>query len=129
MRQQLIDLRQKLLHLHQVLLETERVAYEQIRGRVSSGELLQLMIHHAQFAWLQPLSTLIVQIDEQLSAAEPATPDDLRRMLTEARTLLTPSEMGHGFVRKYYLALQHEPAAVLAHAEVTRILSTEQTKI
>lgn len=129
MRQQLIDLRQKLLRLHQVLLETERIAYEQIRGRVSSGELLQLMIHHAQFAWLHPLSALIVQIDEQLGAAEPATPDDLRHLLTEARALLTPAEMGQGFARKYYLALQHEPATVLAHAEAMRILGNAQSEI
>jgi len=46
--------------------ETERIAYEQVRGRVSSGELLQLVIEHEQFAWLHRISELVVQIDEML---------------------------------------------------------------
>lgn len=50
--QRLSELRIKLLHLHKLLLETERLTYEQVRGHVSTGELLQLVISHEQFAWL-----------------------------------------------------------------------------
>jgi hypothetical protein len=42
--QRLSELRIKLLHLHKLLLETERLTYEQVRGHVSGGELLQLVI-------------------------------------------------------------------------------------
>ena len=37
-------------------------------GRLTSGELLQLVINHAQFAWLRLISALVVQIDEMLDA-------------------------------------------------------------
>jgi hypothetical protein len=47
-RQRLSELRIKLLHLHKLLLETERLTYEQVRGHVSAGELLQLVINHEQ---------------------------------------------------------------------------------
>ena len=123
MRQQLRDLRRGLLHLHKTLLDTERTAYEQTYGRVSSGELLQLVINHEQFAWLRSISELIVRIDEMLDADEPATTGDAESLLAQARKLLRPSETGDAFERKYYAALQREPDAVLAHRDVMTILS------
>ena len=122
--QHLRDLRNKLLRLHACLLETERIAYEQVRGRVSSGELLQLLIDHEQFAWLHRISELVVQIDEMLQADEPVSLEDVQTLIADARTLLTPSEAGIGFARKYYNALQREPGAVLAHADVSELLAS-----
>ena len=124
--QYLRDLRNKLLHLHRMLLDTERIAYEQVHGRVSSGALLQLVIEHEQFAWLHRISSLVVQIDEMLSADEPVSLDDIQNLLTNTRTLLTPSEVGNGFARKYYNALQREPGVVLAHAEVSKLLASNE---
>lgn len=54
--QLLTDIRIKLLHLHKLLLDTERNLYEQVHGRVSNGELLQLAINRDRFAWLHRLS-------------------------------------------------------------------------
>ena len=122
--QNLRGLRNKLLHLHQVLLETERIAYEQVRGRVSRGELLQLLIEHEQFAWLHRISELVVQIDEMLEADEPVSLDDIEKLIAYVRTLITPSETGNAFARKYYAALQREPGVVLAHADVSEFLAS-----
>ncbi len=123
--QHLRELRNKLLHLHACLLETERIAYEQVRGRVSSGELLQLVIEHEQFAWLHRISQLVVRIDEMLSANEPLSLDDVQNLIADARTLIVPSEIGNTFARKYYAALQREPDVVLAHAEVSELLASK----
>ncbi len=120
--QYLRDLRNKLLYLHKMLLETERIAYEQISGRVSSTELLQLVIGHEQFAWLHRISEMVVQIDEMLTADEPIALDDLQKLIADVRTLIVPLETGNTFERKYYNALQSEPAAVLAHAEISKLL-------
>jgi hypothetical protein len=124
-RQQLTELRNALLQLHQVLLEAERITYEQVRGRVSAGELLQLVIYHEQFAWLHPISELVVQIDELLRADEPEALDQAPTLIDSARSLLTPAEEGNTFESKYYSALQHNPAAVLAHAGVAQILNNK----
>ncbi|MBW4674466.1 MAG: hypothetical protein KME52_10720 [Desmonostoc geniculatum HA4340-LM1] len=105
-----------------MLLETERIAYEQISGRVSSTELLQLVIGHEQFAWLHRISEMVVQIDEMLTADEPIALDDLQKLIADVRTLIVPLETGNTFERKYYNALQSEPAAVLAHAEISKLL-------
>ena len=56
-RQHLRDTRSALLCLHKVLLKGERAVYEQAHGRVeSSGQMLQLVLHDAQFAWLRSVS-------------------------------------------------------------------------
>ena len=123
--QNLRHLRHKLLYLHKVLLDDERAAYERVHGQVSSGELLQLVINDEQFAWLRVISELVVRIDEMLDADEPVTQSQVRDIISQTRTLLTPSETGNTFEKKYYRALQRGPAAVLAHREVKQLLILE----
>ena len=62
----LADLRHALLRLHKVLLDWERSGYERIHGRQSSSDLLKALLNDPQFAWLRPMSQLIVRIDEIL---------------------------------------------------------------
>ena len=126
LQQRLRDLRRGLLHLHKVLLDIERAAYEKARGRVSSGELLQLVIRHEQFAWLHSISELIVNIDELLEAEEPFPVDQAKSLFSQAARLLSPSDTGSEFERKYHAVLQREPAAVLAHREVRGLLAQER---
>ena len=124
-RRRLASLRRALLRLHKVLLDDERAAYERAHGRLSGGEMLQLVIRDERFAWLHPISELIVGIDEMLDADEPASTADAESLLAQARLLLRPSETGGEFARRYYAALQREPAAVLAHREVIMILPAD----
>lgn len=119
--QSLRDLRRGLLRLHKTLLDQETAAYEQARGGVTRGELLQLVINHEQFAWLHTISELIVRMDEMLSAKEPALDVDAQTLLAEAQALLTPSETGDKFQRRYFDVLQSQPDAVLAHREVMQL--------
>jgi hypothetical protein len=123
--QKLSDLSRGLLKLHKALLELERGKYERVYGQVSSGDLLHLVLNHPQFAWLRPISELIVLIDERLDAEEPVTAAAAAALLARARTLLTPAETGTDFERGYYTALQQEPAIVLAHGEVKRLLTAQ----
>jgi hypothetical protein len=115
------ELRTRMLHLHKILLEMERADFERVSGRLTSGELLQLVINHAQFAWLRQISALVVQIDETLDAKEPATPDDIQNVLRQARSLFNASA-DKIFREKYEAALQRSPEAVMAHSQVTKLL-------
>jgi hypothetical protein len=124
--EQLRELRGRLLHVHKILLEMERADFEWDFGRLNSGELLQLVINHEQFAWLRMISALVVQIDEMLSAKEPAaTVTDAQNVIAQARSLFT-SPGDEVFREKYQAALQREPAVVMAHAEVAELLRKEQ---
>lgn len=120
--QRLTDLRIKLLRLHKLLLETERNSYEQVRGQVSRGELLQLVINHEQFAWLHRLSELVVYIDQLLQADEPVTSEAIADLWADIRRLLTPDALGDNFALKYDAAFQRNPDVVLAHADVVSLL-------
>lgn len=127
--QLLTDIRIKLLHLHKLLLDTERIRYEQVRGQVSKGELLQLVIGHDQFAWLHRLSELIVQIDELIHSDEPVTSEAIAALIADVQILLTPDEVGNDFAVKYDMALQRNPDVVLAHADVVTLLATDRKSV
>jgi hypothetical protein len=126
--QDLREVRRGMLRLHKILLDQERASYEKTHGPVTSGELLQLVINHEQFAWLHAISELIVRIDERFDEEAPLTEDDAKTLLRATRTLLIEGESEDSFKQKYYTALQLNPTAVLAHKEVTAILSNVSSK-
>ena len=120
----LVDLRLGFLRLHKALLEMERKSFERTHGRVNSGELLQLVINHEQFAWLRMISALVVQIDEMLEADEPASAADMINLIGGARQLFTESE-DREFQQKYQSALQQEPEVVIAHSVLMKLLRSK----
>jgi catechol 2,3-dioxygenase len=122
-RTKLAELRTRLLDLHKTLLDDAKAAYELDRGHIPSvGALLQLVISDPWFAWLQQLSGLIVRIDETTASDANATDADARALFERVDKLLVPSETGDGFARRYFEALQRQPAVVLAHGDVKRTL-------
>jgi hypothetical protein len=121
----LTDLRHALLHLHKTLLEWERTAYERIHGRVAGHALLQALLKDPQFAWLHPISELIVTIDVALES-EANTPADVNSILAQARALIVADEAGSGTAQRYAAALQESPDAVFAHRDVMRLLKTKR---
>ena len=125
-RQRLTELRDRLLVLHKALIESERIGYEQTFGKMESqNKFLQLLISDPWFAWLHPLSELVVVIDELLDGDEPLTSQNVEPVIKQVRALLKTSEEGHGFPRSYFEALQREPDVVLAHASVMQRLNRD----
>ena len=124
-RQKLVALRLLLLRLHKTLLEMERRDYERVNGHVSTGELFRLVIDHEQFAWLHNISEFVVRLDEALAAEAPVTADDTHGAIMLARKMFAPSESGDGFQKRYFAAIQRDPAVVMEHAELARLFSNE----
>ena len=121
-RQLLFDLRKSLLHLHKTLLDWERTAYERVHGRASASVLLKVIVEDPQFAWLRPMSELIVRIDETVDAGNEDTPADVEGIIARARAVIAADEAGPPNAQRYYAALQEHPDAVLAHGAVTKVL-------
>jgi hypothetical protein len=84
------------------------------------------VINDPWFAWLHSLSELVVRIDEVMEPDAPATDADAAALVDQVDRLLTASETGEGFQRRYYEALQRQPAVVLAHADVRRVLKAKR---
>ena len=108
-RGRLKDVRRALLRLHKTLLDAERVSYERGRGSVGgSGEFLQLVINDPWFAWLRPLSEIVVRIDELLEPAEPASEGEAQAVLRQSQELVRPAGGGGEFERHAGLAAPGE---------------------
>ena len=122
-RTRLGEVRLRLLNLHKVLLDDAKTSYELDRGRVgSAANLLHLVINDPWFAWLHPLSELVVRIDETIQPDAPATEADGIILLEQVERLLSPADGSEDFAQRYFEALQRQPAVIVAHAEVRRIL-------
>jgi hypothetical protein len=123
LRNRLEAVRVALLTLHKALVDSERITYEQTVGTIQSpNHFLQLLTNDPWFAWLQPLSQLIVSIDEATEAKEPLTSTWVDATAKQTRSLLTPSESSEGFARHYFDALQRDPDVVIAHGAVIKAL-------
>ncbi len=124
-REKLVALRLALLQLHKTLLDMERREYERVHGKVNTGELFRLVIDHEQFAWLHNISEFVVRLDESLAGEVPVSPDDTRSAILLARKMFAPSESGDAFQKRYFDAIQQDPAVVMEHAELARLFANE----
>ena len=124
-RQKLVALREALLRLHKTLLEMERREYQKVHGSISAGELFRLVVDDPQFAWLHNISEFVVRIDEALAAETEISLEDTRGAIFLARKIFAPTETGDGFQKKYFDAIQKDPAVVIEHADLVRLFQNE----
>ena len=122
-RERLTQLREALFQLHKALVDSERVSYEQNIGTIpSANHFLQLLTNDPWFAWLHPLSQLVVAMDEALDARAkiPLTHEAASALIQQTAALLVATEAGEGFPRHYFDALQRDPDVVMAHAAAAK---------
>jgi hypothetical protein len=117
------ELRTALLHLHKTLLDWQRIEFEQDHGSMPPSQLLQIIFDHEAFAWLRPMSGLIVAIDEALAAKPPESPA-VSPLVTKARELAAPVP-DSPYSLRYQAALQELPEAVLAHRDLVTVLKLQ----
>ena len=130
MSHQLPELRAALLELHKTLVDSERISYEQTIGTIPSpNHFLQLLINDPWFAWMHPISELVVKMDQALdSKRAPLTDADAEALVKQARALLVASEEGEGFPKHYFDALQREPGVVMAHAAAVKFFAIKKQR-
>lgn len=121
--EQCAALRTALLALHRHLIELERRDYEKVHGRQSAGEFLQVMAYAESMRWLEPLSRLIVMLDE---AMEPDNADAAEAPQVVARRVREMLKLEHSaeadFSGHYQRHFHTSPELAMAHAAVIRAL-------
>lgn len=128
LRQRSLELRRALLALHKALIESERATFEKTMGAIQSpNHFLALLTSDPWFTWLQPLSSLIVSLDELLDQEASLLAADVDALMVQAARLIVPAEHGGGFSGHYFEALQRDPHVVLAHAGVMRSLGVKKS--
>jgi hypothetical protein len=108
------DLRKTLLDLHQTLIAEERAGFERRAGRVNAAAFLRVLIADEAYAWLQPLSALIVRMDDE--------EEDAAALLAEARALVRPDFTGTPFQTRYAWLIEQSPDVAYAHGVVKQAL-------
>lgn len=107
------SLRAALLALHKAVLGVERRQLERVHGSLSGAEFLQIVSDPVRYGWLKPFSQLILDLDDEEHEGDvPAA----------ARELLKPPKADTPFGRRYLSLMQREPALVVEHRAVTRLL-------
>jgi hypothetical protein len=111
-------LRAPLLALHKAVLAAERRSVERVHGAMSAAEFLQLVSDPLRYGWLKPLTELVLAAEE--GGDEAPTAAELR---DRTRALLLPPRGDSAFGRRYLSLMQREPAVVMAHSAVAKLLA------
>jgi hypothetical protein len=106
-----------LLDVHKTVLRAERRGLERVHGRLSNAAFLQIVSDPLRYGWLRPLNELILAFEETGEEREPEA-----ELLRRARELLAPPKEQTPFGRRYLSLMQREPALVLAHRDLVRLL-------
>ncbi len=111
-------MREALLNLHKELLNVERKRYERNVGPVANEfEFFRLVTSDPSFAWIGPMTTLIVQIDEKVASKEPISVGEVENLYAETRAVLASPETTP-FKTEYTQLLQENPDLVMKHSAV-----------
>ena len=108
------DFRKALLDLHRTLIAEERTGYERRAGQVSAAIFLRVLIEDEAYAWLRPLSALIVRMDDE--------EEDAAALLAETRALVRPDFTGTPFQTRYAWLIEQSPDVAYAHGVVKQAL-------
>jgi len=117
LRAALRELSKALLPLHRALIEAARDDYMFATGRsVGPAQLLQLVTDDPFFAWLKPMTSLIVEIDEMARVDFEA--DAARDVAARVERLFDGA-----FNERYVPLLQRDVDVAVAHAAIRRALA------
>jgi len=113
-----------LLKLHRTLVGLERQLYEKVHGRQSAGDFLQVMAYDESMRWLEPLSRLIVMLDEALDEKSTV---DMAPHVVAARALellKLDRQRTDEFSSRYLQYFDRSPDLVVEHTTLVRLLNT-----
>jgi hypothetical protein len=121
LRSALRDVWNQLLPLHRALIEASRAEFVAGGGVVNGpGHLLQLLQDDPVFAWLRPLTSLIVDIDS--AARTDFERKDFDALARRLETLFGSSP-DREFADRYLPILQRDVDVAIGHAAVRQLLA------
>ncbi|MCA1829646.1 MAG: hypothetical protein ABR567_14320 [Myxococcales bacterium] len=117
----LLEVASALREVHRALVQATRRGYERVNGPAGGpGQMLKLLTEDPYFAWLHPMSELIVDLDSLLTQELlPSGTVAAVRMEIDRLTQAGDSP----FWVKYGPLLQAEPGVVMAHGRLRRAMN------
>lgn len=125
-RSALRQLSRTLLPLHRALIEAARSDYAFAYGPVDQPTvLLRLVSEHPFFAWLKPITSLIVDIDELVRRDFEI--DEAMNIASRLDSMFGPSP-DPAFAERYVPILQRDVDVAIGHAEVRKAAAALRPK-
>lgn len=117
----LLEAAAALREVHRTLVQATRASYEEKNGPAGGpGEMLRLLTEHPHFAWLHPMSELIVDLDSLLT--QEILPSGTVAAVRQEIDRLTKAG-GSPFWDKYSPLLQTDTDVVMAHGRLRRAIN------
>ena len=115
--------RQSLLRLHKLLIDRERELEEGIKGPLSHGSFLGMLLNDPDFQWLRRFSSAIAEVDEFFAAKDGVTEEMVKTQLAKLKAAV---EMGSDdyFAAKYQSALQQNSEIAGHHSEFIALIGS-----
>ena len=128
-RTQLRRLSRELREVHRGLMEVSRDAHEAENGPVCGrAELLDLLLQDERFAWLGPLSRLIVEVDELVARDPVATEAETAAMGARVQAFVSSSDDPDAFGSRYVDLLVSEPRVAMVHVGLRAVLDRYRSR-
>jgi hypothetical protein len=110
-----------LIPLHRAVIDAARSDYSMMFEEVGKPTvLLQLVKEHPFFAWIRPLTALIVDIDQMVRVD--FAPNDIAGISARMRRLFI--EADEEFSSRYVPILQRDVNVAVAHGKLRRVMTT-----
>lgn len=117
----LLEAAAALREVHRTLVQAVRAGYEREHGPAGGpGQMLRLLTEDPYFAWLHPMSELIVDLDSLL-AQELLPKGTVAAVRMEIDRLTQANDSA--FWQKYAPLLQEDPGVVMAHGRLRRAIN------
>ena len=108
--------------LHKSLIDITQVEYERAHGKVTSPyTLFALVANDPAFAWLQPMTRLIVEIEDVVGRPlPPPAKSDLVELRKKVEQLLVTA--GEPFSTRYLALVQSSPEIAVEHGRFQAVM-------
>lgn len=125
MKENIRELSKRLSNVHKRFLELERRQAEQdLERRLTSFDFLMYLTQDYRYAWLQPLSALIAEMDVFVDEAETISSEDFERLHLQIRSLL--NKKGTRLAGRFMEHLEKDPELVLAYGSLNEFINANK---
>jgi hypothetical protein len=121
LRSALRKLSKTLIPLHRQLIDATKSEFIAQAGAIEGpNHLLRLLTEDPFFSWLEPMTKLIVAIDEM--AQTDFQVEDVRAIAERIDSLFSGSGQGAAFNERYAAILQRDTDVAISHGAVRKVL-------
>jgi len=104
-------------------VDRERENFENLNGKISSGQYLNLLVNDSNFKWLRKFSTLIAEIDEMLDLSDGYTTNMIDNHLSQMRVLLDAETIDEDFNKKFKNILEVNSEVAEKREKIVKLIA------